>query len=238
MIAALLVVVAVGWGFSRLATKFEPSPAASRAGGAGFGAALGALLAAVLVMASGALPGAAAPVEESALGLPIIALVPRLHESMESIGLALPKLVQLPVDYRDEVEGLNQGLQFLRLNASRLDGATCIHCRSGVDFSGYRFSRGTLMSPLFRCPECGRTSDGCQTFEGFHRIYGKCPVLVAADGMQFDCGVWTNGWWTVPHGNCPVCGREHRAGPESAGRDAWMRVSAPSVSLSSGRQVP
>jgi hypothetical protein len=139
-----------------------------------------------------------------------IALVPRFHEKMESVGLPLPKLVQLPTDYRDELKGISQGLQFVRMNSSDLDDATCLHCRSAVAFEGYQFSRGTLMSPLFRCPTCSRTSDGCQTFEGFHVIYGGCPVPLAMEGIQFDCGVWTNGWWTVPHGPCPECGREYR----------------------------
>jgi hypothetical protein len=146
----------------------------------------------------------------------IIALVPEMHVGMESLGLPLPKLVQLPTDYRDELQGINQGLQFLRLNASSLDGAMCIHCRSRVEFEGYHFSRGTLMSPRYRCPQCGRTSDGCQTFEGFHTIYGGCPVPLAEEGLKFDCGVWTNGWWTVPHGPCPVCGKAYRSDPQVA----------------------
>jgi hypothetical protein len=129
---------------------------------------------------------------------------------MESLGLPLPKLVNLPADYQEEAAGLRHGLQFMRLNFTRLDGATCLNCRGKVQFLGYRFSRGTLMSPEFRCPKCGRTSDGCQTFEGFHAIYGKCPVTLAEEGVQFDCGVWRNGSWTVPRGVCPVCGNEFR----------------------------
>jgi len=121
--------------------------------------------------------------------------------------------VQLPTDYRDELQGMNQGRQFIRINFTRMDGAMCINCRSPVEFQGYQFSRGTLMSPKFRCPNCGRASDGCQTFEGFHEIYGTCPTTLAADGLQFDCGVWTNGWWTVPQGPCPVCGKQYRPGP-------------------------
>ena len=215
VIVAAVTAVAAGWGFSHLAVNFELARTSSRIGGAGFGVAFGIFLAAVLVMGSGALPGLADPVAHSALAPSITALVPRLHENMESIGLPLPKLVQLPTDYRDELRGVNQGLQFLRINFMALDGATCIHCRSPVICEGYVFSRGTLMSPRFRCPNCGRTSDGCQTFEGFHAIYGECPVTLAREGLQFDCGVWTNKWWTVPHGPCPVCGRTYRPKPET-----------------------
>jgi len=214
LVVAAAVAAAASWGWSRLAERFEPPRRLSQAGGAAFGAVLGATLAGVLVMASGLLPTAAAPAEQSAFGRSIAQVVPRLHQGMESLALPVPKLIQLPVDYRDEAQGLRQGLQFMRLSFSRLAGATCIHCGGKVQFLGYRFSQGTLMSPEFRCPRCGRRSDGCQTFEGFHAIYGKCAVTVAEEGVQFDCGVWTNGWWTLPHGLCPVCGKEYKRGPE------------------------
>ena len=206
ILLAVFAVFFASWGFSLLSHRFELSRTASRLGGAAFGAVFGTIFAAVLILASGVLPGAAAPVSKSALGPRITVLVPHLHENMEAIGIPLPKLVRLPTDYRDELQGLNQGLQFLRFNFSRLDGATCLNCRSPVQFTGYHFSRGTLMSPKFGCPNCGRTSDGCQTFEGFHAIYGQCPITLAEEGIQFDCGVWTNGWWVVPHRPCPVCG--------------------------------
>ena len=204
----------------------------SKIAGAAFGAAFGVFFAAILLMSSGLLPGAGEPVKTSRLASAIASVVPRLHENLESVGIPLPKLVQLPTDYRDELRGVNpstalgvnQGRQFLRVNFTRLDGAMCINCRTPTVFEGYQFSHGTLMSPRFRCPKCGRTSDGCQTFEGFHAIYGACPAELAKEGLQFDCGVWTNGWWVVPHGKCRVCGHEYRPAPprgaaeESRGR--------------------
>jgi uncharacterized membrane protein required for colicin V production len=213
VIVSVLTVAGASWGFSVLSSRFQLGRPVDRAGGAAFGAAFGTFFAAILVLGSALLPGAAQPVTHSRLAGGITRLVPRLHENLESVGIPLPKLVQLPTDYRDEAAGLNQGRQFLRINFTRLDGAKCIHCGSPVAFEGYQFSHGTLMSPRFRCPNCGRTSDGCQTFEGFHAIYGACPTTLAQDGVQFDCGVWTNGWWTVPHGVCPVCGREYRPPP-------------------------
>jgi uncharacterized membrane protein required for colicin V production len=210
LIVAVVVALATSWGWSLLAGKCEPLKTVSRIGGAAFGAVLGAVLAGVLVFASGMLPASGQTVQQSALGRRMVQVVPRLHEGMESIGLPLPKLVQLPTDYRDELSGLPHGLQFMRVSFARLDDATCINCRTPVQFLGYQFSRGTLMSPKFQCPNCGRTSDGCQTFEGFHTIYGECPVDLAEQGVEFDCGVWTNGWWTFPHGPCPVCGKEFR----------------------------
>jgi uncharacterized membrane protein required for colicin V production len=210
VLISVTMVAAASWGFSILSSRYDISKRANRAGGAAFGGAFGIFFAATLVLASGLLPGLAEPVGRSRLASGITALVPRLHENLESIGLPLPKLVQLPTDYRDELRGVNQGRQFLKINFTRLDGSTCINCRSSVDFDGYQFSRGALMSPRFTCPDCYRTSDGCQTFEGFHQIYGTCPTTLAGEGLQFDCGVWTNGWWTVPHGTCPVCRKEFR----------------------------
>jgi uncharacterized membrane protein required for colicin V production len=210
VIVSVLTVAGAGRGFSFLSSRFEVGKRTSRIAGAGFGAAFGIFFAAILVMGSGLLPGSAEPVRKSRLASAITFVVPRLHESLESIGIPLPKLVQLPTDYRDELRGMNQGQQFIRINFTRLDGAMCINCRTPTVFEGYKFSRGTLMSPKFRCPKCGRTSDGCQTFQGFHAIYGACPSDLAKEGLQFDCGVWTNGWWVVPHGKCPVCGHEYR----------------------------
>ena len=97
------------------------------------------------------------------------------------------------------------------------------NCRAATRFEGYQFSRGTLMSPKFKCPQCDRTSDGCQTFEGFHAIYDACPAELAREGLQFDCGVWTNGWWTVPQGPCPVCGQEFV--PSETARSTAVRQS-------------
>jgi len=206
---AVGIVLLVSWIASVTSENWHLPRRLNRWGGAVLGGMMGVLLASVLVLFSGIVTGTADPVRHSLLGRQITSLVPRLHETAERIGVPLPKLVQLPVDYREEMKGARQGLQFLRLNATRLDGSLCIHCRTPVVFEGYKFSRGTLMSPRFRCPKCGRTSDGCQTFEGFHTIYGACPVLLAREGVLFDCGVWTNNKWTYPHGRCPVCGREY-----------------------------
>ena len=224
VLVSVLTVAGAGWGFSYLSSRFEVEKRLSKTAGAGFGAAFGVFFAAIVVMGSALLPGSAEPVAKSRLASAITFLVPRMHENLESVGIPLPKLVQLPTDYREELQGVNpsaslrvnQGRQFLRANFTRLDGAMCINCRTPTVFEGYQFSRGTLMSPLFRCPKCGRTSDGCQTFEGFHAIYGACPADLAKEGLRFDCGVWTNGWWVVPHGPCPVCGKEYRPAGEAA----------------------
>jgi uncharacterized membrane protein required for colicin V production len=210
---ATVIVFLVGWIASVTAENWELPPRFNRIGGAVLGGVMGVLLASVLVLVSGLVARTAAPIQQSLLGRSITSVVPGLHETAERVGLPLPKLVRLPTDYREEMSGMRQGLQFLRINSTRLDGATCIYCRTPVVFEGYKLTHGTLMSPRFRCPKCGRTSDGCQTFEGFHDIYGACPVDLAREGVQFDCGVWTNGWWTYPHGACPACGKEYLPPP-------------------------
>lgn len=218
VVLAIVVVLLVGWGAGCLAERLNLPAKTNKAGGAALGGVTGVLLASVAVLVSGAITRDAVPVEQSLVGKPLVRLVPAVHETAERAGVPLPKLVMLPVDYREEVAGTRQGLQFLRINASKLDGAVCLHCRAPAKFEGYQLVKGTLMSPRYRCPKCGRTSDGCQTFEGFHAIYGVCPVDVANEGTLFDCGVWTNHWWTVPHGTCPVCGKEYR-GPNLAAVD-------------------
>lgn len=207
---AVGIVFLVGWGAAVLSENWQVPPRTNRAGGAMLGGVMGVVLGSVLLLVSGVVTGTATPVKESRLGKRITRIVPGMHETMERAGMPLPKLIQLPTDYRDEMSGARQGLQFMRINSARLDGSTCIYCRTPVKFLGYQFSHGTLMSPKFLCPKCHRTSDGCQTFEGFHTIYGVCPVTLAEEGVQFDCGVWTNGWYVVPHGRCPVCNKEYR----------------------------
>jgi len=206
---AIALVLVVGWVTGVLARRLRLPATADKVGGAGLGVVMGIMLASAAVLISGAVTRSAVSIQQSRLGMPVVGLVPRLHEAAERIGVPLPKLVQLPQDYRDELSGARQGVQFLRFNATKLTGATCLHCRTPVRFEGYQFVRGTLMSPRFRCPRCGRTSEGCQTFEGFHAIYDVCPVDSAKEGILFDCGVWANGWWTVPHGACPVCGKAY-----------------------------
>jgi len=191
-----------------LVRTLQPPRWADRIGGGAVGALFGLLLSALLLMFSGILPQAQAPLQRSALGPGLIRLVPAFHSSLERGGITLPKLVMLPADYRDELSGVRRGLQFMQINFSRLEGATCMKCRQPVHFLGYQFRRGTLLSPKFRCPNCGRTTDGCQTFEGFHRIYGRCPVDLAREGVRFDCGVWPNGDFILPKGPCPVEGNK------------------------------
>jgi uncharacterized membrane protein required for colicin V production len=203
------IAAAVGAGYLGLwlLRKVEIPKNLDRVGGGLFGGIFGLLFSALLLIFSGIMPKAYEAIPKSALGPRLIQIVPALHVDLERAGVALPKLILLPLDYRDEVGGVRQGLQFLQINFSRLEGATCLKCGNKVKFLGYKFKRGTLLSPKFQCPVCGRTTDGCQTFEGFHKIYGKCPIDLAKEGLRFDCGVWTNGDFITPKGVCPIDGK-------------------------------
>lgn len=139
--------------------------------------------------------------------------MPRLLILLEKLHLDPPKLVYHPSTFEGEwsKEGLWEGrveYRFERLAFSQLDGATCIACGGKVKFLGYFRKDKNPLVPKFQCTKCGRTSDGCQTFEGFHKIYHICPIEEALKGTQLDCGTWTNGIWVVPKGKCPVCGKE------------------------------
>jgi hypothetical protein len=184
----------------------EPAEKVDKIGGGIIGGGLGVVLCALVLSALSGLP-AHGLVEESLFGGPFVQGVPKFYEQVERIGFDLPKLVRLPRDYEDpRSETEKTQLQFRRLNFTRLDGATCIKCRGRMKFLGYqRHSQGPL-SPKFQCTQCGRTTDGCQSFEGFHKMYRKCPTKVANDGYELDCGVWTNGDPVIPRGPCPVCG--------------------------------
>jgi uncharacterized membrane protein required for colicin V production len=92
-----------------------------------------------------------------------------------------------------------------------LDGATCFACGGKVKYHGLKkhiVDGREVLSPYFVCPSCGRHSDGCQTFEGFHKLYGQCPEELGELGYRFDCGMWPNGNFVKPVGHCPVCHRE------------------------------
>ncbi|MBC7327773.1 hypothetical protein H5T87_06625 [bacterium] len=180
------------------------------------GKLLGGFLGMVLFFfLSGALALLNPPSEKSPLAMLAEKAMPRLIILSEKLHIDPPKLVYHPSTFEGEwsSEGLWEGrieYRFERFAFSQLDGSTCIACRGKVKFLGYfRKGRAPLV-PKFQCTVCGRTSDGCQTFEGFHKIYGICPVEEAEKGVELDCGTWTNGNWVVPKGKCPVCGREYR----------------------------
>ncbi|MGB9877171.1 MAG: hypothetical protein ACPLPS_05330 [bacterium] len=181
---------------------------------------LGGFLGMVLFfLLAGALSLIWTPSNSSPLSMLAERAMPRLIILSEKLHIDPPKLLYHPSTFEGEwsKEGLWQGKierRFERLAFSQLDGGTCIACGGKVKFLGYFRKGKNPLVPKFQCTVCGRTSDGCQFFEGFHRIYGICPVDEAEKGILLDCGTWTNYKWVVPRGKCPVCGKEYKGRKE------------------------
>lgn len=205
---AVGLVLALGQLVRLVPKRAHPSPPWDRFWGVLWGTAMGGILVVVLLAAIASTP-AGRTLEGSWLGRHLAEGLPRFYTWSERRGFALPKMTLMPRDYREEMgSSAPTQLRFRRLNFARLDGSTCIKCRGEMRFLGYlRREKWGPISPKFQCSRCGRTTDGCQSFEGFHRMYGRCPVEVADEGYLLDCGVWTNGEGVTPRGACPVCGR-------------------------------
>lgn len=204
---ALAVALATAWLASR--SRIDPGWGRSAAGrvGAGLvGLGLGLAIDATLVPAAAQLPAVRERVDRSFLAGQFLEFSPRLYRAADLLDISLPTLGTTARRFEDEGRPA-PGRLTERVNYSRLDGSTCIECGAAVRFEGYRRRFTVSVSPLFRCLNCGRTSDGCQTFEGFHRMYGRCPALVADSLGPIDCGVWPNGRPVFPRRGCPVCNR-------------------------------
>jgi hypothetical protein len=183
-----------------------------RIGAGVIGALLGFAVATVLVPVLGRIPQFRSDVERSRLAQPALDLLSAISYAADVINVEVPKLNRRAIRFEDE--GRNPGSNGMfaeRINFLRLAGSMCIECRSAVDFLGYKRRKGMTVSPKFQCPSCDRTSDGCQTFEGFHALYHRCPIEVARGRIEIDCGVWPNGRPVQPKGKCPVCGKERPA---------------------------
>jgi len=189
----------------RLDPEWGRRPAA-RIGGGIVGLLLGCLISAVLVPVIGRGGWGREAVLRSTLARPFAEAAPAPYYIADALNLALPMLNARAIRFEDEGQA-EQAALVERINYSRLRGSTCIECRSAVRFEGYKRRVAVSVSPRFACPICGRTSDGCQTFEGFHRMYGRCPVEVSEALGLIDCGVWPNDRPLYPNGVCPIDGK-------------------------------
>ena len=172
----------------------------------GVGLVIGLLIAAVFVPVIGRGGWGQEAVSRSTLARPFVQATPALYFVADALNLDLPMLNSRAIRFEDEGQAERAAL-VERINYSRLAGSTCIECRAAVRFEGYKRRIAVTVSPRFVCPICGRTSDGCQTFEGFHRMYGRCPVDVSEALGPIDCGVWPNDRPVYPNGVCPVDGK-------------------------------
>ncbi|MCS7180612.1 MAG: hypothetical protein NZ891_04595, partial [bacterium] len=148
-------------------------------------------------------PNTAKEISQSKFGKYFNRFVPKIYEKSDRIKITLPKLIALPNNYLDEFQKEKLKITFKRANFASIEG-TCINCGEKVKFSGYFIKEGTAVIPRFKCNSCGRTSDGCQTFEIFHFLYNECPVELAKKGIRFDCGNFPNHEFIMPKIQCPV----------------------------------
>ena len=130
--------------------------------------------------------------------------MPYVYEKADNNGIPLPKMIYLPQSYTEEFNLNNREIRFLNTRFSEFEGFTCMECGGRVRFEGYFPRVGAAMVPKLTCASCERTSDGCQTYEGFHELYGGCPIDAARQEVRFDCGRWQNYKLISPRGPCPL----------------------------------
>lgn len=207
LIAALLSFTLLGILARKLLQDTEKSKTtAARIGAGAIGFGFGLLVCLFVVPVLGNLRPLVGPVGGSPLARVFIGAMPGMNSLADALDADLPQLSRRADDFYEEGSGV-PGRLSRRVNYTRLDGSTCIKCGGRVEFDGYFLTGPAMVSPRFRCPVCLRTSDGCQTYEGFHEMYGKCPIqVVVDDNVDLDCGVWPNEEPVRPTGECPVCG--------------------------------
>lgn len=197
ILAAVLISVVCGF-IARRWDKMEKSEAVTitdQLTGAGFGIikALVFLIFIFMIMVSIPWNFTREPVRKSFLAQDVLRLTPAFYFLQEwSMPADVPRLMITP-----------EGLQLRRFNYQELGGATCLACGGRVKYDGLQ-KKGIVSYPHFSCTRCGRVSDGCQTFEGYHLIYNRCPYEEKND---LECKVWANPDQAILKNRCSVCGR-------------------------------
>ncbi len=209
LIFMLIYALVMSAGFLlRSITRFKPLRILDHLAGALVGIGFGIILVGALLLFMTSFPlfqEYDLPLEDSRFGSRVVNLTEILYHSAEDIlPVNMPRLAFLP----DEVEfgdTERSSPTFNREDFSRLDGTMCVDCEGEVDFEGIQLTEEGINSPLFICSICGRSSDGCQTFEGHHMLYDQCPAELGRKGYRTDCGMWPNGNFVRVTAECPVC---------------------------------
>ncbi|HOL21391.1 MAG TPA: CvpA family protein [bacterium] len=171
------------------------------------GAVEGAILTGIILITMSVSYNSAMEVQQSRLSKYILKFLPPIYEKTDKWKIDIPKMLYMPASYAGEFQNGNKEIYFKKINFLQWDGFTCMECGGKVRFDGYFLRIGAAVIPRFTCESCGRTSDGCQTYEGFHRLYKSCPVDLAKQKVRFDCGRWPNHKLISPKGPCPVDGK-------------------------------
>jgi uncharacterized membrane protein required for colicin V production len=104
-----------------------------------------------------------------------------------------------------------EGVQVRKVKYEDLDGSTCIACGGRVRYQG-KEKQGAFHFPRFQCTSCGRVSDGCLTFEGYHLFYRRCVWESKTVVTGINCEVWPGPAPVYPVLPCPVCGKSRPEG--------------------------
>lgn len=144
-------------------------------------------------------------IHDSKLPAYVIKYLPAVYAKTDRMGIGVPKMIYLPHNYQEEFRADSTEIRFWKINFTGFEGFTCMECGGKVKFEGYFLRIGATIVPKLKCEKCGRTSCGCQTYEGFHKIYNTCPVNTAKGKTRFDCGRWPNYKLITPK-TCPVDG--------------------------------
>lgn len=197
-VVALINLIGYVWNSISRAT---PISFLDSLGGAAFGLLKGAVIVGIILMILMAIPvsGIRDTLTASPVARYLLDMAPIVYQRVErALPASVPRLLVT-----------SEGIGFRRVDFAALEGAKCIACGGKVKFEGF-VQKGFISAPKFVCSRCGRTSDGCQTYEGFHLIYGECPVEKSRQGYRLDCKVWPNGKFVTASGPCPVCGVQLR----------------------------
>ncbi|MCX7705289.1 MAG: CvpA family protein [bacterium] len=184
--------------------KVEIKPAVDRIFGGIFGSINGFVAAASLLIIMTSSVPMGQEIDQAKYAPSIRNGLLKFYEEIERRNITLPKMIILPVAYMDEFGKNIWKARFVKMNFTNFEGYTCINCGGKVRFTGYLAKYGAGIVPKLSCEKCGRTSDGCQTYEGYHKLYKSCVVELARKGMKFDCGTWPNRTWVTPTGPCPI----------------------------------
>lgn len=191
------------------ATRFSLFRFADKLGGSAAGLVIGAALVGVLLILFTAFPIYAdfqEHVDQSFLAPPLVDSTYLAYEGLSGLlPVDLPLLTVFPEELSGYLGRIGDKTDHGEVNYEALDGATCFVCEGEVSFAGYLGNGKGSVSPRFICTRCGRTSDGCQTYEGYHEMYGQCPVDLGRRGYRLDCGIWSNHSYHRPLGPCAVC---------------------------------
>lgn len=163
----------------------------------------GMFLAGFLLNIMSASPNVAKEIDEARFSKYVTRFIPTLYRISDKIGVTLPKMIGMPKNYLDEFNKDKITIRFEKINFYKMKGK-CIKCGSEVQFEGYFLKTGTSVIPKFICKNCGRTSDGCQSFEIFHFLYNECPIDLCKKEIKLDCGNFPNRELIMPKEICPV----------------------------------